>query len=407
MSSTSDDYDVIRYQLPKVELHAHLNGCIPLDLLHTLASERGVSLSSKHFDKATAEGTDDGAPDMYNVRPRSLQDCFDMFAELPRVINDLVALERITEAALQEFANHHTVYLELRSTPKRLRHDFRQETICSKREYVETIIQVMQRFERSEQERFQHESREENPPERAYLPLTCRLLLSVDRSQSIEEASETIALAIDMRKASEYVVGVDLGGNPTRRDFRDFLPLFQKARNAGCKSTIHCGEIECDDPASAAYAEAKAILEFQPDRIGHGVLLPQDLLDALEQRRIPVETCPTSNVMTLELHHYHHHTSESSKEHHGNLVCGLQRHTGLTHWFQTRHPMAICTDDPGVFDTNPTQELWLLLNAFSFLSLADLCSIVLQSLDFAFCSEAVMEHIRRQIQGRMHMILRA
>jgi adenosine deaminase len=394
--SNSDDYHAIRYQLPKVELHAHLNGCIPLDLLHTLASERGVTLSSQHFESASAEDTD-GVPDMYNVRPRSLQDCFDMFAELPRVINDLAALQCITEAALKEFADHHTVYLELRSTPKRLLHDFRQETVCSKREYVETVIQVMQRFEQSEQERFQRES-----PERACLPLTCRLLLSVDRSQSIEEASETIDLAIFMRQISEYVVGVDLGGNPTRGDFRDFLPLFQKAREGGCKITIHCGEIECDDPESATYAEAKAILEFQPDRIGHGILLPQDLLNVLEQRKIPVETCPTSNVMTLELHH--HHSSESSCELHGNLVCGLQRHTGLTYWFQTQHPMAICTDDPGVFSTNPTQELWLLHNAFSFLSLSDLCSMVFRSLDFAFCSQDVIKHIRRQIHGRLHMI---
>ena len=116
-------YQFVRVHLPKVELHAHLNGCIPLPLLRELAQERGVTLHSKYFRNAHHHDDDVDTnnstgnydthddpmhphhhhhlrpPNLYNLHPRSLQDCFDMFAELPTIVNDLTAVRRITLAA--------------------------------------------------------------------------------------------------------------------------------------------------------------------------------------------------------------------------------------------------------------------------------------------------------------------
>jgi adenosine deaminase len=210
---TNDDMDDFIKRIPKVELHAHLNGCIRETTLFELAKERGVTLSQHHFAK---EPTSDDHS-MYNVRPRSLQDCFDMFAEIPKCVNDLAALARITTEALEDFAIHHVVYLELRSTPKQLlvSSPGGSSELASKRQYCLTIIQCMKDFEQREEERYNQEVAKGVSSPR--LPMTCRFIVAVDRSQSVKDAFEHVSLAEALFKEhSERVVGVDLGGNPTK-----------------------------------------------------------------------------------------------------------------------------------------------------------------------------------------------
>lgn len=437
-------YNFIKNVVPKVELHAHLNGCIPSDLLHTLANERDVTLSSKFHD---------------NSKNRSLEDCFDMFRELPNVINDLTSIAQITRAALEQFAYHHsTFYLELRTTPKRLLYDFHcdgTDTIekCTKREYMETILRTVQQFEEADQKRYEDECRnltgrdnddvkvcEDDSLPR--LPMTCRIIISVDRSQSLSEATENIDLAIALHQETEdsYVVGVDLGGNPTQQDFCMFESLFQKARDAGLKVTIHCAEIACPSVLdnhthihtgstsstssiihSKEYKEIQRILQFRPDRIGHGVLLPQDLLIHLEELQIPVETCPTSNVLTLQMfhhdHYYHHDegtnnnsTNKASPNRIQTIVHGLQNHHyTIQHWLKEKYPIIICTDDPGIFDTSITNELYIVYQAFqqtsSSFGLLDLVQLVENSINYAFCSETIRTKMKHQLQQRIRVIL--
>ena len=460
-------YNFIQNELPKVELHAHLNGCIPSDLLLTLAQERNVTLSSifHDFQSSTGSGSSSSC--------RSLEDCFDMFRELPNVINDLPAIAQITRTALEQFAYHHsTIYLELRTTPKRLLYDYRhrdptnQAKTCTKREYMEIILRTVQAFEETDQKRYDDEccNIDTTSPEKGSLPrlpMTCRIIISVDRSQSLIEATENIELAIAMYQESEesYVVGVDLGGNPLQQDFAMFESLFQKARDAGLKVTIHCAEIECPSlPGehkdstdstfctssvihSKEYKEIQRILQFRPDRIGHGVLLPRDLLVQLEELQIPVETCPTSNVLTLEMFHYtdphvHHRTDVNSTStddvsitaapsspisyNHDlknkamtkrvqTIVHGLQNHHyTIQHWLAKKYPIIICTDDPGIFDTNITTELYIVYQAFQPVStfcLLDLIQLVENSINYAFCSETIRTKMKHQLQQRVHFIL--
>lgn len=205
-----DLHDFIK-RLPKVELHAHLNGCIRETTLFELAKERGVNLSSRHF--AEEPSADDHS--MYNVRPRSLQDCFDMFAEIPKCVDDLVALSRITTEALEDFGRHHVVYLELRSTPKELLVQTGGTEIADKKRYCLTIINAMRDFESREKKRYNNERASEVPS--PLLPMVCRFIVAVDRSESVEDALEHVQLATTLRKEqTESIVGVDLGGNPTK-----------------------------------------------------------------------------------------------------------------------------------------------------------------------------------------------
>ena len=207
-------------QIPKVELHAHLNGCIRERTLFELAKERSVTLNDRHFATKPSQEASDHS--MYNVRPRSLKDCFEMFAEIPKCVDDLSSLSRITKEALQDFAEHHVVYLELRSTPKQLflhtsNDNLDELNLADKRQYCLTILNVMKDFEQLERKRFVKENSQNNDDCDPRLPMTCRLIIAVDRSKTLKEALEHIDLAVDLRKEfGDRIVGVDLGGNPTK-----------------------------------------------------------------------------------------------------------------------------------------------------------------------------------------------
>jgi adenosine deaminase len=348
--------------LPKVELHAHLNGCIRETTLLELAQERNVTLSS-HFHLDTPHDSN-SLSQMYNVKPRSLHDCFELFEDLKQCVNDRASLQRIAREALEDFALQNVVYLELRSTPKRLRD-------MNKRQYLETILDAMTEFE----QRNNH-------------TMESRLIVSIDRSASVADAEENVALAIEFLSQGR-VVGVDLGGNPTKHNFRDYQATLETARKAGLQTTVHCGEIPIpEDPTNKAYQEVQAVFRFRPDRLGHALLLPASLREELmNQVRIPVESCPTSNVMTLEL----------AKHKGGNLLEGLQQHPQLGFWLAEKYPISISTDDPGVFHTHATQEMLLLAKAWN-VSKERLKQIVLDSIDQAFCEEVVKTRIREKIQ---------
>ena len=151
--TTTTDLKSFVDRIPKVELHAHLNGCVRESTLLELAKERGIQLSEHHF----SDDYNDTVSHMYNSKPRSLLDCFDIFVQVGQVVGDLEALQLITREALQDFASHHVVYLELRSTPKRLRRTWKSDEITTKGDYVNAILSVVQDFERQEQERYERE----------------------------------------------------------------------------------------------------------------------------------------------------------------------------------------------------------------------------------------------------------
>jgi len=417
------------FHLPKIEVHAHLNGCIRESTLLDLARERNVALPSHLFGSIDNKSHDNhhdirAEPHMYNTRPRSLQDCFDLFAEIPKCVNDLSSLKRITLETLQDFANHHVAYLELRSTPKRLlmKHGDKDKIMATKRDYIETILSVMREFQQQEHERYHQEvhllASQNHYDCNDYqslgprLPMICHFIIAVDRSQTVQEAKENIDLACEFFVSHQSntpplpnVVGVDLGGNPTRGDFdRDFRILFERARSFGLRVTLHCAEISCgsDDTSNddewqrQAYKEAQDMLSFGPDRLGHALLLPPSLSREMTTNEIPVETCPTSNVMTLEL-------AKRVKDY-GNLIHGLQQHPGLLEWIESRHPLCICTDDPGVFETNLTKELYFLARAFD-LSQQDVARLVLASTRHLFCDNDTKQLTQTRMKQRIERMI--
>ena len=172
---------------------------------------------------------------------------------------------------------------------------------------------------------------------------------------------------------------------------------FAKARTAGLPVAIHCGEVPMrseesggDDALQKAYEEAKAILQFRPNRLGHALLLADDLL-MQQEKPVPIECCPTSNVMTLEL----------ALHHGGNLIDGMKKHPQLKKWLGSGYPVSVNTDDSGIFCTNLTKEFLLVAKAYA-MGKSELAAMMLNSIEHIFEPEGDSKSmLRKRIQDRI------
>lgn len=107
-----------------------------------------------------------------------------------QLCNDVPSIQYSTGKVLEDFERDGVVYLELRTTPREFK-----ETGLSKRKYVETILESIERYERGPS-----------------TSMKTFLLLSVDRRDTTQKAAECIDLAIQYKDRG--VVGVDLCGDP-------------------------------------------------------------------------------------------------------------------------------------------------------------------------------------------------
>ena len=123
-------------------------------------------------------------------------------------------MRRIANEVLDDFAADNVRYLELRTTPRGL-------TDADAESYVRALLEELASFE-----------------DRCST-MTVRLLLSVDRTGTLDKAIETVMLAAKLQsEGSPYIVGVDFSGNPTRACFSDFTPAFNLARQVGLRIAV-------------------------------------------------------------------------------------------------------------------------------------------------------------------------
>lgn len=287
-------------KIPKIELHAHLNGSFRFQTLKELSLQKGLPFAfEEHFTRDTTS-------------------CFKIFDLIHKVLVDLSPIRRVTREMLEDFSLQNVIYLEIRTTPKQ------RPGVYSYEEYLETVLSEIITFQK-------------------HHPMIIRLILSIDRSRSLEQAQTTLELMEAFKKNplySKYILGIDYSGNPYKNSFRDFSKIFLEAKKKGFKTVIHVAEI----PGEVCKAESMDILEFQPDRLGHFNYFDKELLEFALKLRIPIEICPSSNFCTMQLKNLNEH------------------HFGL--FFKEKYPMSICTDDSGVFDTDISKEVYEMFKAF-------------------------------------------
>ncbi|XP_054944255.1 N6-Methyl-AMP deaminase [Physeter macrocephalus] len=327
-------------KLPKVELHAHLNGSISSNTIKKLIAKKpGLKI---HYQMTMID----------KGKKRTLEECFQMFQIIHQLTTGPEDILMVTKDVIKEFADDGVKYLELRSTPRE------NATGMTKKTYVESVLEGIK------------QSKQEN------IDIDVRYLISVDRRGGPSVAKETVKLAEEFFLSTEdTVLGLDLSGDPTVGQAKDFLEPLLEAKKSGLKLALHLSEVNNQKK------ETQVLLDLLPDRIGHGTFLNSleggslDLVDFVRQHQIPLELCLTSNVKSQTVPSYNQH------------------HFGF--WYSIVHPAVICTDDKGVFATHLSQEYQLAAETFH-LTQSQVWDLSYESISYIFASDSTRSDLRKK-----------
>ncbi|KAI5105401.1 adenosine deaminase-like protein, partial [Silurus meridionalis] len=340
-TSMDKEADVFYRQIPKVELHAHLNGSVSLATMEKLIARK------PHLNIESSRTA------IHSGQCRTLNECFQVFKVIHQLVDSQEDILMVAKAVIEEFAADGVKYLELRSTPRE-----ETKTGLSKRSYIETVLEAI------------HQCKQEE------VDIDVRFLVSVDRRNGHEVAMETVKLAEDFMLSSDgVVVGLDLSGDPTVSHGKDLLPALQRARNCGLKLALHMSEVPSQKE------ESELLLALPPDRIGHGTFLHPEvggsdgLVDKVCKMNIPLELCLTSNVK-------------------GQTVPSYDKHH-FQYWYKRQHPCVPCTDDKGVFCTDLSQEYHLAASTFG-LNQEAVWALSQQAIQCSFAPEALKQKLEQR-----------
>lgn len=306
-------------QMPKAELHVHLEGAIAPETLLTLARRHG---REDRLPTTEIEG----------LRRWFTFTDFPHFIQIYWTISDLLRMPEdfalIVHACGADMAAQQIRYRELTFTP-----------------YTHTHLQqkgltIDDLFAGLEAGRAQA---------KADFGVEMRWIFDVPRNTSFKGAANAYnpaiaekTLAYALAGQDKGVIGFGLGGYEVGAPPEPFAHAFAEAKAAGLLSVPHAGETMGADSVWGAVRELNA------DRIGHGVRAIEDpaLLALLKDRQTVLEINPTSNICL----HVYRRLAE--------------------HPFPHLDRMGLCvtvnSDDPPLFNTSLTQEYAVLAGEFGY-----------------------------------------
>lgn len=322
----------ILVNLPKCNLHSHLEGSVRPATLWELAQEQGIDLGipiAQLPDRMQVDGSE-----------RSLLDYLAKISLVYPVLKDARALTRTAYEAAEDAARDGVVYFELRAGPV-----IHSRPGLSVERVIESILAGLRMAEQK-------------------LGLPCGLIVAALRDHDPQDNLRLAKIAVDFK--DEGVVGFDLAGDEAGYPASLHAQAFAVAQHGGLGITVHAGEAA--GPENVRYA----VEALQATRIGHGVrsILSPKVLDLLLTRQVTLEVCPTSNVHTRAVDSLHSHPVRKFHD------------RGI--------PVTIGDDDPTTSRTRVSRELAVLQSQFHF-TLAELVHIQRMGIQAAFIPGAELQ----------------
>ncbi|MEM0946381.1 MAG: adenosine deaminase [Pseudomonadota bacterium] len=322
-------------EFPKIELHMHLEGAAPPDLIRSLAREKNTDISGIFAEDGDYSYTD-------------FWDFLRVYEAATSVLTRPEDYARLTRAVLSESAASGVVYSETFLSP-----DFcGARDLSAWREFLAAIQEAADEAERDD-------------------GTVLRGIVTPIRHFGPEAAKEVALVAAET--AGDWIVGFGIGGDEKAGEPRDFTWSFDAAREAGLRLTAHAGEWR--GPESVA----NALDALRVERIGHGVRSIEDpaLVERLAEDGVVLEVCPGSNIALGVYPDWRDHPIERLRE------KGVK--------------VTVSTDDPPFFHTTMTDEFERLADAFGW-DEGDFDALNRVALEAAFCDVATSEKIRKKLE---------
>lgn len=321
-------------QIPKVELHLHLEGAIPLDALWQLV---------------TRYGGDSQVPDRAALEKRFRYSDFDHFIQTWIWKNGFIREPEdftfIAEAVATHLREQNIRYVEAFYSPP----DF-----VGPRLTVAEITHAIRRgLDRVD-------------------GIRVALVADMVRDYGLERARSTLDAVLDVR--DQGVIGVGIGGSESRYPPELFEEVYERARDAGLRTSAHAGEV------AGAASIWGAIRTLRVDRIGHGTraIEDEDLVTYLAEHQIPLEMCPISNVRTA-------------------VVADLAEHP-VRRFIDRGLLVTINTDDPAMFQTALAHEYQQLVEVHG-LSHDDVRTLIDNAVTASWLSDEEKAALRQELIG--------
>ncbi len=319
------DMELLR-KLPKTDLHCHLDGSMRVSTILDIAKKNSVELPTTDEEELKKIVQMD-------ENCKSLVDYLTAFGVTTKVMQDYDSLKRIAFELTEDAASENIRYLEVRYAPC-----LHQERGLKLTQIVDAVVDGLKEGERQ----FNIKTG----------VIICGLR-HLNPTIALELADLTIAFK------NRGVVAFDLAGAEADYPAKDFKEAFSRTINNLINSTVHAGEAFGPDSISQAIRYCGA------HRIGHGTRLIEDgdLLHYVNDHRIALEICLTSNVQTCAV--------ESFKTHPLKMYYDL----GLR--------ITLNTDNRLVSNTDMTTELFRAAKTFN-MSISDIANIILNGFKSAF-----------------------
>jgi adenosine deaminase len=330
-------------RLPKTDLHVHLDGSLRLQTILDMAAEQNVKLPGDTLETLApfVEVGDDC---------QSLVDYLRAFDVTLSVMQTYESLVRTAFELAEDAAKENVRYMEVRYSP--ILHQQKGMTLHN---IVQAVLEGLA------------------AAEKAYNIKTGVILCGI-RHISPDMSNKLADLTVAFK--NKGVVGFDLAGAEEDFPAKKHRDAFSRvlANNINC--TLHAGE------AYGPESIHQAIHLCGAHRIGHGVRLIEDgdLLNYVNDHRIPLECCPSSNVQTRAV--------KRMEDHPIRLFYDM----GLR--------VTVNTDNRMVTKTTVSQEYEVLHNVLGF-TLDEIKEVIIMGFKSAFLPYAIKRAMLAEVVNEL------
>jgi len=326
-------------RLPKTDIHCHLDGCLRPATMLELADAQGVRLPTRHLARLTRIL-------QAGKRTRNLGDYLRIFDYTLSVLQERDALYRVAYELAEDAAAENVKHLEVRYSPilhRKKRLPFEH--------IVEAVIDGLRDAGRVH-------------------GISTGVIICGIRSMSPKTSMGLAELALAYK--GRGVLAFDLAGQERDYPAKAHRAAFQLVLKHNINSTVHAGE--AFGPASIG----QALHYCGAHRIGHGTRLREDadLMRYVNDHRIPLEVCLSSNVQTR--------TVRSAREH------------PFHYYFRQGLRVTLNTDSRLISATSVSEEIALAARTFR-LSPYEVKKIIINGFKSAFLPYAEKARLLRSV----------